>query len=327
MSQVQQTICGGKTQFDLFPEIEPYSSGYLPVDDPHEIYWEQCGNPDGVPVVFLHGGPGGKCSPKMRRFFDPDHYRIILFDQRGTGRSNPHVCLDKNSPEYLVNDIEALRTHLKIDAWHVFGGSWGSTLSLLYACEHPEKVKSLVLRGIFLMEAEEIQWIYTDNKNIFPEAWEEFAHHIPEDERDDLLSAYYKRLTGEDKKEKYDAAMIWSLYESACASLIPNYEIITTPEQLTDALSISVIEAHYFKNHMIEAKDSILKKVDRFRHIPGVIVQGRYDMICPIITAHRLHEKWPEADYIIVPDAGHSAFEPGILSRLVEATENMKSIK
>lgn len=327
MSQVQQTICEGKTQFDLFPEIEPHISGYLSVDAPHQLYWEECGNPDGVPVIYLHGGPGGKCSPKARRFFDPDHYRIILFDQRGAGRSTPTACLEKNSPEYLVNDIEALRKHLEIDEWHVFGGSWGSTLSLLYACAHPDKIKSLVLRGIFLMEESEIQWLYTDNKNIFPEAWEEFANHIPENERNDLLSAYYKRLTGDDEKEKNEAAKIWSIYESACASLLPNYEIITTPEQLQDAICISSIEAHFFKNYVIDAKDSILNKIDRFRHIPSVIVQGRYDMICPIITAHRLHQKWPEAEYLIAPDAGHSMLEKSILSHLVGATEKMKSIK
>ena len=327
MSQVQQTIEAGKTQFDLFPEIEPYSSGYLAVDEPHEIYWEQCGNPDGIPVIYLHGGPGGKCSPKSRRYFDPDHYRIILFDQRGAGRSTPAVCLENNSPQHLVNDIEQLREHLSIDSWHVFGGSWGSTLALLYACTHSEKIKSLVLRGIFLMEERDINWLYNDNKNIFPEAWEEFANYIPEDERDNLINAYYKRLTGEDKKEKYDAAMMWSLYESACASLIPNYETITTPEQLADAAAIASIECHFFKNHLIKSEQSILKKVDCFKHIPGVIVHGRYDMVCPIISAHRLHEKWPEADYVIVPDAGHSSSEPGIKSRLIEATENMKSIK
>ncbi len=327
MSQVQQVIKEGKTQFDLFPDIQPYSSGYLAVETPHEIYWEQCGNPDGVPVVFLHGGPGGKCSPKSRRYFDPNHYRIVLFDQRGAGRSTPPVCLENNSPVHLVNDIEVLRKHLNIDTWHVFGGSWGSTLALLYASAYPDKIKSLILRGIFLMEAQDINWLYHDNKNIFPEAWEEFAHYIPEDERKDLIAAYYKRLTTDDKKEKYEAAMMWSLYESACASLIPNYETITTPEQLADAAAIATIEAHFFKNYLIQSKDSILKKVDRFKHIPGIIVQGRYDMVCPIISAHRLHEKWPEADYVIVPDAGHSSSEPGILSRLVEATENMKSIK
>ena len=326
MSQVQQTIQDGKTQYDLFPEIEPYTSGYLEVDEPHKLYWEECGNPDGVPVIYLHGGPGGQCTEYSRRYFDPDYYRIILFDQRGAGRSTPSVCLDKNTPQHLVDDIEKLRKHLNIDRWHVFGGSWGSTLSLLYAAQFPDAIKSMVLRGIFLMEAADITWLYDDNKNIFPEAWQEFAHYIPKGERDDLLGAYYKRLTSEDKKIKYEAAMIWSLYESACSSLIPNYETITTDAQLQRADSIATIECHFFNHHIIKPEDSLLNKVDIFRHVPTTIVQGRYDMICPIISAHRLHEKWPEAEYVIVPDAGHSMLEQGILSELINATEHMKSI-
>lgn len=311
---------------DLFPAIKPYSSGYLPVEEPHEIYWEQCGNPDGVPILYLHGGPGAGCSPNANRFFDPDYFRIILMDQRGSGRSTPAACLENNTTEDLIGDIEQLRQHLSIDQWHVFGGSWGSTLALSYAAEKPKHVLSMILRGIFLMEQGGIDWLLYDMKSIFPEAWEQFVSIIPEDRHDDLLEAYYERLTSDDKDVQMEAAISWSLYESACASLIPNYEIVTTEEQKAQALNISAIECHYFRNNLIEAKDSLLKKVDRFRHIPSTIIHGRYDMICPIIYAHQLHNMWPEADYIVVPDAGHSADEPAIRSRLIEATENLKTL-
>jgi proline iminopeptidase len=311
---------------DLFPEVTPYSSGYLAVEEPHEIYWSQSGNPDGVPVLYLHGGPGAGCSPHANRFFDPDYYRIILFDQRGSGRSTPPACLENNTTADLIGDIEKLRQHLSIDQWHIFGGSWGSTLALSYAAEKPEHVSSMVLRGIFLLEHRDIHWTLYEMKNIFPEAWEQFVSIIPEDRHDDLLEAYYERLTSDDKKLQMEAAINWSLYESACASLIPNYEIVTTEEQHAQALNISAIECHYFRNQVIDPKDSLINKIDKFRHIPAVIVQGRYDIICPIISAHRLHEKWPEADYIVVPNAGHSADEPAIRSRLIEATENMKTI-
>lgn len=311
---------------DLFPPITPYSSGYMPVDTPHEIYWEQSGNPDGEPVLFIHGGPGAGCSPIHRQYFDPDHYRIILFDQRGAGRSTPHACLEDNTTYALTRDIEQLREHLNIDKWHLFGGSWGSTLALFYASKHSNACLSMVLRGIFLMEQDGIDWLLYHNKNVFPEAWEQFVSIIPEEERDDLLTAYHKRLTSDDKKIQMEAAMSWSLYESACASLIPNYEIITTDEQRDQALAISLIECHYFATQLVNEKDGLLHKVDSFRHIPTTIIQGRYDMICPILSAHRLHTAWPEADYIVVPDGGHSAMDPAIRSRLIEATENMKSI-
>ncbi len=311
---------------DLFPEITPYSSGFMAVDEPHEIYWEQSGNPDGIPIVFIHGGPGGGCAPIHRQFFDPDYYRIILFDQRGCGRSTPHACLSDNTTEALMRDMEQLRKHLSIEQWHLFGGSWGSTLALSYASKHADKCLSMILRGIFLMEKSDLQWFIYDNKHVFPEAWEQFSSIIPENERDDLLSAYHKRLTSDDKEIQLEAAMSWSLYESACASLIPNYEIITTQEQKDQALAISVIECHYFHNQLIRPEDSLLNKVDIFRHIPTTIVQGRYDMICPIITAHKLHGTWPEADYIVVPDGGHSALDPTIRSRLIEATENIKTL-
>ena len=312
---------------DLFPPIEPYSSGYMAVDEPHEVYWEQCGNPEGVPIVFLHGGPGGGCSEILRQFFDPVHYRIILFDQRVCGRSTPHLCLIDNNTESLVRDIEQLRNHLNIDIWHVFGGSWGSTLALSYAAQHADKIISMILRGIFLMEQSDIDWFMHTNQYVFPEAWEKFVNIIPENERDDLLGAYYQRLTSEDKDIQVQAGINWSRYESACANLIPKHDPITTPEQQDKAIAISLLECHYFRNYMFTSQNSLLTKIDRFRYIPTTIIQGRYDMICPISAAHKLHKVWPEADYIIVPDGGHSALDPAIRSRLIEATEHAKSIK
>lgn len=312
---------------DFFPEIEPYSSGYMAVDKPHEIYWEQCGNPDGIPLVFFHGGPGSGCIPKQRQFYDPDHYRIILFDQRGAGRSMPPACLENNTTEYLIRDIEQLRKHLNIDKWHIFGGSWGSTLALSYAAEHADRCISLTIRGIFLMEAADIEWFMYTNKNIFPEAWEQFTSVIPKDEHDDLLEAYYKRLTGDDKELQLDCAINWYIYESACSSLVPNHQMITTDEQKERARAVAVIECHYFRNQMIKPEDSLINKVDKFRHVPATIIQGRYDMICPIASAHKLHAAWPEADYIIIPDAGHTAMDPPLRSRLIEIAEHLKSIK
>ena len=311
---------------DLFPPITPYSSGYLKVDEPHELYWEQSGNPDGIPVVLLHGGPGSGTSPVHRRFFDPDAYRIILYDQRGAGRSNPHGFLEKNTTDHLVADLEQLRTHLSVDRWHIFGGSWGSTLALSYAALYPQNCLGLILRGIFLMEQADIDWFLYGIRALFPEAWEQFAGFIPEDEQDDLLSAYYKRLTGEDMDVQMDAAIRWTLYESACSSLIPNYETITTEEQKQHALSLARIECHYFRTQLISPENSLLKKVESFRSIPSVIVHGRYDAICPMKTAHKLHTLWPEADYVVVPDGGHSALDPAVRSRLIEATENAKTL-
>lgn len=311
---------------DLFPPLNPYSTGFIHVDGGHDLYWEQCGNPDGAPVLFVHGGPGGGTSPRHRRFFDPDHYRIILFDQRGAGKSSPHGGLEHNTMADLVADIETLRGQLAIPRWHLFGGSWGSTLSLAYAQAHPDRCLSMVLRGIFLMEPEEIDWFMYGMRTVFPEAWEQFVSVIPQERHNDLLNAYYEILTGTDEEAQMDAALAWNLYESACASLLPNYELITTTEQKRHALAMSRIEAHYFIRQAIMPENSLLKGIDKIRHIPTVIVQGRYDMICPIATAHKLHQSWPEADYIVVPDGGHSALDPAIRSRLIEATENMKTI-
>lgn len=311
---------------DLYPPITPYSSGYLELDHGHQMYWEQSGNPDGVPIVFLHGGPGGVGAPINRQFFDPDHYRIILYNQRGAGRSNPHGSIEHNTLPELVDDIEKIRGHLNIEKWHLFGGSWGSTLALAYAAKHSQRCISMILRGIFLMEQEEVDWFMHGMRSFFPEAWEQFAHFIPEDERGNLLDGYYKRLTGKDADIVTEAAIRWCLYESACASLIPHYETITTKEQKDNAVSLARIECHYFKNNVIAPKNSLLTKVDAFRAVPSTIIQGRYDTVCPISTAHRLHQAWPEADYIIVPDGGHAALDPAIRSRLIEATENAKTL-
>lgn len=311
---------------DLFPPIAPYSTGFLDLADGQQMYWEQSGNPDGVPVVFLHGGPGAGCAPILRQFFDPDTYRIILYDQRGAGRSTPHGTLENNTRAHLVEDIERLKKHLSVERWHVFGGSWGSTLALSYAAAYPEHCITLVLRGIFLLEREEVDWWLYGIRSLFPEAWEQFAGFIPEEEQRDLLEAYYQRLTGADEELQTQAAIRWALYESACASLIPNYETITTEQQKASALSIARLECHYFHNELITPENSILGTIEKFRHIPAIIIQGRYDAICPIITAHKLHLAWPEADYIVVPDGGHSALDPAIRSRLIEATENVKNI-
>ncbi|MAE52137.1 MAG: prolyl aminopeptidase [Micavibrio sp.] len=313
---------------DLFPAITPYSTGFLNVDGTHELYWEQCGNPDGVPVVLLHGGPGAGATPAHRRFFDPDHYRIIIFDQRGSGRSTPLGCLENNTTSHLVNDIETLRQHFSIDRWHLFGGSWGSTLALNYAIAYPDRVISLILRGIFLCEHYEVDWFLHGMGNLFPEAYDQFAGFIPQEEQEDLLGAYYKRLTDDSNpNEQMEAAICWTLYEGACSSIVPNYEIITTNEQKQHALAMARLEAHFFTHEVRSPEDSLLKQIDRIRHIPSSIIQGRYDAICPIKTAYKLHQLWPEADYISVPDAGHSALDPALRSRLIEATQNAKTIQ
>lgn len=312
---------------NLFPNITPYASGFLELDDIHNMYWEQSGNPDGVPIVLLHGGPGAGTSPEQRRFFDPDYYRIILFDQRGSGRSTPLGCLIDNTTDHLVNDLEVLRNHLSVDRWHLFGGSWGSTLALAYAIQYPERCMSMILRGMFLCEAEEIEWFLYGMGTIFPEAWQQFSEFLPDDEQNDLLNGYYKRLTGDNSEEQMNAAICWSLYEGACSSIIPNYETITTDEQKQHALSLARIEAHYFKHEVRTKENSLLNHLDKIRHIPSTIVQGRYDVICPIKTAYNIHQLWPEADYISVPDAGHAAFDPTLRSRLIEVTEATKHMR
>jgi len=315
-----------KPLFDLFPATTPYSSGFLAVDDTHNLYWEQSGNPDGVPIILLHGGPGAGATPMHRRFFNPNHYRIIIFDQRGSGRSTPLGELSNNTTRHLVEDMEALRKHLNLERWHLFGGSWGSTLALRYAIRFPQNCISLILRGIFLCEQYEVDWFLYGMKKIFPEAWEQFTSLFSEDEQKNLLEHYYARLTGNDPQKALEAAIRWSLYEGACASLLPNYETITTEEQKQHALALAKIEAHYFKHEISAKDDQILDQIDKIRNIPATIIQGRYDVICPIETANKLHQVWPEADYIVVPDSGHSALDTTMRSRLIEATENYKAL-
>ncbi len=313
---------------DLFPEIAPYSTGFLDVENGmHSLYWEQAGNPDGAPLLFLHGGPGAGANPVHRRFFDPEHYRIIIFDQRGAGRSHPFGSLEKNTLGHLVEDIEELRRKLNVERWHIFGGSWGSTLALSYAQSFPARCRSLILYGIFLMERTEIDWFLYGIKMIFPEAWEQFAAIAGPGDQNNLLEAYYKKLTGPDEKEREKAAIAWSLYEGACASLLPNYETITTENQKKSAVTLARTEAHYFLTQTIPAEKSLLNGIDTIRSIPTVIVQGRYDILCPILSAHRLHLAWPEADYVVVHDGGHSSLDPAVRSRLIEATENAKTLR
>lgn len=312
---------------DLFPPLTPYSSGFLAVDATHNLYWEQSGNPDGVPILLLHGGPGAGATPTHRRFFDPEYYRIIIFDQRGAGRSHPLGCIENNTLDALIQDIETLREHLRIDRWHLFGGSWGSTLALSYAVQFPHHCLGMILRGVFLCEQDEIEWFLYGMQKVFPEAWEQFVGFLPEEEQNNILEAYYARLTSDDPKLQIEAAIRWSLYEGACSSLLPNYETITTQEQKTRALALARLEAHYFKNEVILPENSLLKQIDKLKAIPTTIIQGRYDVICPISTAHKLHQAWPEADYIVVPDAGHSALDPTLRSRLIEATEHAKTLR
>lgn len=312
---------------DLFSPLDPFQTGRLKVDDLHNLYWEQSGNPDGVPVLFLHGGPGAGASPTHRRFFDPTFYRIVILDQRGAGRSVPLGELRDNDIPHLVGDLEALRAHLGIDRWLVFGGSWGSTLSIAYTEAHPDRVIGLILRGIFLMRKSEIDWFLYGMKQIFPEAWAHFNAYIPAGERDDLLEAYWKRLTHPDPAIHLPAARVWSMYEGACSTLMPSPELVSASGEDTHALGLARIEAHYFRNNGLEPEDKLLRDIRKVRHIPAVIIQGRYDIVCPIRTADELHRAWPEADYIVVPDAGHSAMEPGVRTALVQATERFKTLR
>lgn len=307
----------------LYPEIEPYRTGRLKVSGTHEIYFEESGNPDGTAALFVHGGPGGGSDPKQRRFFDPARYRIVLFDQRGCGKSTPHACLEDNTTWHLVDDIEALRTELGVDRWLVFGGSWGSTLGLAYAQKHPDRVKALVLRGIFLLRKREIDWFYQEGANrIFPDAWEGFLAPIPLDERGDLLSAYHRRLTSDDPEVQRAAARAWSVWEGTTSFLFPNQELIDKTSGDEFALAFARIECHYFTNEGFFRTDGqLLADAHRIGRIPTVIVQGRYDVVCPMESAWALHRALPEAELVIVQDAGHSAMEPGIVHELVSATD------
>jgi proline iminopeptidase len=310
----------------LYPEIEPYDTGMLKVSDLHTLYYEQSGNPNGKPVVFLHGGPGGGTNPKCRRFFDPAVYRIVLFDQRGCGKSTPHAELHENTTWNLVNDIERIRGHLGIDRWQVFGGSWGSTLALAYAQTHPERVTELVLRGIFMLRRWELEWFYQKGCDaLYPDAWETYLKAIPEVEHGDLMSAYYRRLTSSDPIERVEAARAWSVWEGATSYLWQDESHIQSSGEDEFALAFARIECHYFVHGgFFEHDDQLLRNVDRIRKIPAVIVQGRYDVVCPMRSAWDLHRAWPEADLRIVQDAGHSAFEPGNISELIKATDRFR---
>jgi proline iminopeptidase len=309
----------------LYPEIAARVTGRLRVSDVHELYWEESGNPAGKPVVFLHGGPGAGTEPKQRRFFDPERYRIVLFDQRGSGKSTPHASLVDNTTQHLVADIEALRTHLGIERWQVFGGSWGSTLALAYAQTHPERVTELVLRGIFLLRKWEIDWFYQSGASaIFPDAWEEYLAAIPEAERGDLVRAYHKRLTSDDASERARAAKAWSVWEGRTSCLLPNADLVARYAGDVFAEAFARIECHYFVHGgFLEGERALLAKpnIDRMRSIPAVIAQGRYDVVCPMESAWALHRAWPEADLRIVPDSGHSAMEAGTVHELVSATD------
>jgi proline iminopeptidase len=313
------------SQRELFSPIEPYVKGMMQVDELHTLYWEECGNPEGTPVVFLHGGPGAGATPTHRRFFDPKAYRIIIFDQRGAGRSQPLGETRQNTTELLIADIERLRRERGVARWHVFGGSWGSTLAIAYAETHPETCITLTLRGICLMQQRELDWFLYGIRNVFPEAWNIFSGHIPEQERHDLLGAYNRRFADSDENRRLQAIRIWANFESACSVLIPDSDAGSPMNDDRHRIGLAVIEAHYFSNNLFTPDAKLLNDVGRIRHIPAVIVQGRYDMVCPIITADELHRVWPEAEYHIIPDAGHSALEPGIRSALIEATEKFKT--
>ncbi len=307
----------------LYPELVPYDVGTLQVDDRHTLYYEQCGNPDGKPVVMLHGGPGGGCSDKMRRFHDPAKYRIVLFDQRGSGRSTPHADLVDNTTWDLVADIERLRETLAIARWQVFGGSWGSTLALAYAETHPARVTELVLRGIFMLRRWELEWFYQEGASrLFPDAWQPYRDAIPAAERGDMMAAYHQRLTSDDEATRLDAARAWSVWEGATSFLHVDADFAGSHADAKFALAFARIENHYFVNRgFFETENQLLRDVARIADIPGVIVQGRYDVVCPMQSAWELHQAWPKADLVITPASGHSAFESENIDALVRATD------
>ena len=313
---------------ELYPPIEPYKTGYLQVSDLHTIYFEESGNKDGKPVIFLHGGPGGGITPIYRQYFDPEQWRIIIFDQRGCGKSTPYAELKENTTWDLVSDIEKLREHLGIDKWVVFGGSWGSTLSLAYSQTHPEKCKGLILRGIFMLRRKELLWFYQEGTSyIYPDAWEEYLKPIPPEERHDLISAYHQRLNSEDRRVRLEAARAWSVWEASTSKLIQSSETMEHFAEDEFAEAFARIECHYFVNRgFFKSENQLLENVDRIRHLPGVIVQGRYDVVCPMVSAWELHRAWPEAEFIVVPDAGHSIGEPGIRSALIHATDKFAQL-
>lgn len=308
----------------LFPEIKPYQRHELAVDDIHTLYLEESGEPNGIPILFVHGGPGAGCGKYDRRFFDPQKYRIILFDQRGSGRSTPHADLRNNSTQELISDIEKIRAHLKIDKWAIFGGSWGATLSLLYAQTYPETVSGLILRGVFLCRQKDIDWLYQEGASrIFPDYWKDYLQVIPQEERDQLMNAYYRRLTGDNELAKMAAAKAWSLWEGRCATLRPHQDVIDKYSKPHLALSLARIEAHYFVNSGFISENQILDDAHKLANIPGTIVHGRYDTVCPLDNAYDLQRAWPDSELHIIRDAGHSALEPSISDALVKATNEL----
>jgi proline iminopeptidase len=310
------------SRLTLYPEIAPYRTGRLKVSPLHEIYYEECGNMQGKPVVMLHGGPGGGSNPLMRRYHDPERYRIVLFDQRGCGRSTPHASLEENTTWYLVEDIESLRAHLGIERWQVLGGSWGSTLALAYTETHPERVTELVLRGIFTLRRSELEWFYQEGCSwIFPDAFADFARVIPPEERDDMIAAYHARLTAPDPEVQIEAARAWSAWEGKTLSLLPDAERVKRFSEDAYALAFARIECHYFINGgFFDNDDQLITNAHRLRAIPGVIVHGRYDVVTPVKIAYDLAQAWPEASLRVVPDSGHAMTEPGIVHELVAAT-------
>ncbi len=311
-------------QFDLYPLVEPFQTGRLDLDGRHVMYWEQSGNPQGQPVVFVHGGPGAGAGPNHRRFFDPGHYRVIVFDQRGAGRSTPFAETEDNTTAHLVADMEHLRRHLGIECWMLFGGSWGASLALAYAIAHPDRCSALVLRGIFLCRQREVDWFLYGMRTIFPEAWQDFAGFLPEPERDDLLEAYWRRLISPDPEIHLPAARAWSRYEIRCSTLLSPPPDILRVYESKNVLALARLEAHYFRHVMFMEEDYLLKGVGKLAAIPAAIVQGRYDIICPIVNADELVRAWPGVDYVVVPDAGHSVMEPAICRALVAATNRVR---
>ncbi|MEZ5451965.1 MAG: prolyl aminopeptidase [Thiothrix sp.] len=310
----------------LYPPIRDNHHFYLRVDAVHELYVEECGVPEGLPVVFLHGGPGSGCEPWHRQFFDPNRYRIILFDQRGCGRSSPHASLERNTTWDLVADMELIRTQLGIDQWVLFGGSWGSTLALAYAEAHPERVLGMILRGIFLCRQQDIDWFYQMGQGIeriYPDYWLDYLAPIPEAERGDMVAAYYKRLTGDNEIARMQAAKAWSGWEGRCANLQPKESVLSHFTDPYTAMSVARIEAHYFINKGFLEPNQLLRDAHRIAHLPGSIIHGRYDMICPLEQAFALHRAWPNADFHIISDSGHAASEVGIQQTLVQATDDL----
>lgn len=311
----------------LYPEIKPFATHRLPVGTLHDLHVEQSGNPDGIAVLFVHGGPGGGTDGNSRRYFDPGNYHIIVFDQRGAGRSTPHASLEDNTTQALVADMEAIREFLHIEKWVLFGGSWGSTLSLVYAQAHPARVLGLVLRGIFLCRGKDLQWFYQDGASrLFPDFWKDYWQHIPEEERHDMIGAYHRRLTGHDEIARMAAAKLWSVWEGCCSTLRPNAHVVERFSDPHVALALARIEAHYFINAAFLEADQILRDADKLAGIPGFIIHGRYDVVCPLDNATALHERWPESELYIIRDAGHSAGEPGITDALIRATQEMAKL-